>query len=477
MSMTRILPVARIASVTVACVLLIQPALAQPSLTESQENDVIRHSMQTYVNEVGSRRTQGLGLDREFYEKWSAELEKVRASTKTPTATRVRLLGELAAIHMSLGNAEHAYSTFAEQENNCQAINDSMGQSIAINGQIMSARRLEDKERVIRFETLDQHIDKVVKGIDKAEATKLFADTTELLGQTYIREARLIGTAKKHDQEAMYIKASKLYRLSLALDSTDMEKRFYRKYHLAQALYGGGQRDEAGRIYQTLAEVEQNKVSRMMLAYYAAQASFGAGTKEYVEALEKAANELPEDDYLLTLKQNLGFAYVKVGRIDDSIRIFQWLVGKDKDDDVNASNLAYLAELYAAKGDTATSRALLNDVLTRYPHSGSVSYAQRLLRMPLIDLQQLAERALLESTDEAMRHVDNIAITASVETEGNNIAPLATQYPPGLPAMPAQNMFRHWTAVICALAVGVVLCGALVILITRSRRVAKNGRE
>ncbi len=477
MSMTRIVPVARIASVTVACVLLtIQPALAQPSLTEAQENDVIRHSMQTYTDEVSSRRTQGLRLDREFYQKWSREFEKARASTKTPTVIRVRLLGELAAIHMTIGNPELAYSAFAEQEDNCRAINDSAGRSIAINGQIMAARGLEDKERARRLETLSEHIGEVVKGIDEAEATKLFADTTELLGQTYMREARLLGAAKQQDKKAACTKASNLYRMSLALDSADPKKRFLRKYHLAQALNGAGNSDEAGAIYQALAEVEQNKVSRMMLADYAAQARFGAGAKEYVAALEKVANEFPEDDYLLTLKQNLGFSYVKAGRIDDAIRIFQWLVGKDKNDGVNASNLAFLAELHAAKGDAATSRALLNDILTRYPHSGSVAYAQKLLRMPEIDLQRLAERALLKNIDDALKNVGSIAATVTVETEGSNTPPPATQDPPRLPAVSAQLKFGHWTAATCALAAGVVLCGALVILRKRSRRAAKKGR-
>jgi tetratricopeptide (TPR) repeat protein len=146
-------------------------------------------------------------------------------------------------------------------------------------------------------------------------------------------------------------------------------------------------------------------VSRMLLAHNAATLRFRGDRAGYIAAVEQIRKTYPPDDYLPALTQELGFANIRAGRVDDAIRAFRSVIELDKTEGPKTSNLLILADLYAAKGDTTTAESIFQDIIARYPNSDVAGTAKQRLSMRREALVALTRRVVEPEPESSPRPV------------------------------------------------------------------------
>lgn len=390
----------------------VQCAVAQPT---DLDDEAAKEAFRAYTVDIQSRREQNLPLDIAFYERWERAFSDVHANTSSLGRHGVAMLSELGAIQRLLGMEANAYATWQDMGHAAMSVGDRFATSVAMNNLIMMSRSKDTPE--LDHLTLDINAvftTSMSSGPPPTAADlAAFSDTYAELGRVYLRHGQAFNRANsspnnEQEKQNAFLRSAEALERSLTLQSSDDTHNWVmRNYMLGQARIGGGDRVAAAKIFQSLADIEQDVISKMHMAHEALKATWDFQTPEYIRGLEQILKEYEPDDYILPLTQHLGFSYMRAGHYEKAASIFESLIGLDEDPNVNASNMITLAEIYAAQGDFASAEAILKAVQQDYPETPSSRIAQRLLGRPLREIQQRAKIALERIIEESIAHIDH----------------------------------------------------------------------
>jgi len=91
-----------------------------------------------------------------------------------------------------------------------------------------------------------------------------------------------------------------------------------------------------------------------------------------LEAIKKFNKQADKDDFYYTL----GWAYQKMGKVDEAILTFEDLLHYSDDETIKASSLARLGDIYSEKREFKRAQEAYDNILREYSHSPYADYAQ-----------------------------------------------------------------------------------------------------
>ena len=360
---------------------------ANPPALRSDENatapppaQALAEVMKQYSAASGKLTREGR---TEFFTHWEQQFRTALVSSTMPSAMRLQMLGELGAIQRELRKPGDAMETWEVMISEAWGLDDLHSVVRGLSSEFAIAKSGPDKRE--RDKIGERYIAAAAfraRKLDSEVATNEYANALIDVAMTLNRsvaDPNLNGDRAKSLQRAI-----EMLTTSLGLKHGGVNPTATKLYWLADTYSKAGQKELAAETYGRIASMNQKEFSPLWMRQLQVEQLHKAGTPEYCKALATVLYDFirsgKADAHEVNLCHLLGKSYRACGEYEKSSQVLRSIAGKSKDDQMNAYNLYLTGDNELKLGHVDAAVQLLQEVITKYPESGSASIAKTELK-------------------------------------------------------------------------------------------------
>lgn len=355
----------------------------------------------------------GSGSTDEFRRRWISRFEWALAAPRSEgdVDSRLVVLGERGALLRGLGRSNLARDSFEQMASEAEQAGRHALRVDAIETELAIAQGSGDLAGGIELaEELDSAVSDHVAVLE-ASMTSLpadwarISDTLIAISQANLRSAAgLAESAGTHERDAVAAlvqKAEVAAAKAVSLGEVGVNTLSQKLFQLARARTELGDNPGAAEAYAQILALDDGTYSRLWISDLEIRTRHSPNSAEYRSEVESILEGPGDDEYEISLRQELASSYLDSGRFGDAVETLSPALGKSGNAGVESTNMWLLAQATLAGGDPIAARGILNDLIVAFPDTVSAVQAAR-------DLESIAARNASDALPEEPSDSDAI---------------------------------------------------------------------
>ena len=279
------------------------------------------------------------------YKFWEKQFDDFLSRGAPNDRDRLTLMAERGALLRELGRHEEAIGAWLALDQTAADLGNLRFRIEALDTAWSDVRRVpkfEEKVLVAIERCLDDMLN--ASTMPPPQSMSRVAQVCEEVSRTYWTNASI--QAGQQEKRQMLERAEVWGKKSLALLPAGDNRIPNVRFLLGRLQVELGKGLEAADQFEEMLESGQSRFATTWVAHWRLKALVPVDTAEYVDGIQEILRKYEEDDYLLTLKQELARSLFVQERYAEAAEVFEWLIGRDPSDGPNATNMFLLAGAY-----------------------------------------------------------------------------------------------------------------------------------